>query len=45
MQKTEQPGFKKMDGEWNNEEMLRLVQIKREEKCKGKNFIKKIKES
>ena len=39
MQKTEQLGFKKANGGWNNEEKLSLVQIKREEKYKGKNFI------
>ena len=31
-------------GEWTNEEKLKIVQINREERQKGKNFMKRIKQ-
>ena len=31
-------------GEWTNEEILKLIQTNREEKSKGKNYMKGIKQ-
>ena len=31
-------------GEWTNEEILKLIQTNREEKRKGKNYMKRIKQ-